>query len=1679
MSATQDEAAFDGKDWYWVKHESKHDKNDKHHGLRYSKAWLLTTTEKDQLILRTSNGTEITTPRDEAHPVNPPRFDGVQDMSALTYLNEPSIAHNLNIRFDAGDIYTYSGLFLVAVNPYRSLPIYTSQMVKSISGGATGASKPHIFAIADQAYRNMLTTSSAQSILITGESGAGKTENTKRVIQYLTARASGTDSSLESRILQANPALESFGNAQTVRNDNSSRFGKYIRTFFSTDGAIAGARISWFLLEKSRVTQQAPDERNYHIFYQLLAGATPQMRDELMLLDGPADYNYLKSANRTIAGVSDKAGFKTLEDSLSVMDIDKTQQTAIFSVLSAVLLLGNIDILGDRNGQARFAHHEQVEKVCHLLGVDVVQFSNIVNSPRTQAGKEWIVQARTTAQAQAALGALARALYERNFGYLVDRINQSLTSDVSAESMSNIGVLDMAGFEIFERNSFEQLCINYTNEKLQQFFNHHMFVLEQDEYAREGIDWRFVDFGLDLQPTIDLIDKVHPHIGLLGCLDEECVMPKATDETFTEKMHALWKGKSDKYQPAKFPRDGFVITHYAAPVEYKTAGWLDKNRDPLSAQLSELLSQSAIPHIASLFTDAASSSTGKTGIFRTVAQKHKEQLTLLMSQLNDTEPHFVRCILPNARKSSKEFDFGLVLDQLRCNGVLEGIRIARSGYPNRVSYGDFRSRYAILATPLPKGRFVSGVDAAKHILGELDLGTTAGDDFYKLGVSKVFFRAGVLADLEARREARMHVLVSAIQARARGRLAREDCARRVRQKKAAAQLKIDLHRCLELQEDPWWQLLHRMKPLLSVTKADRDAKLQSREVVKLEAVVEERNAALAKANAGLRQLEASRQDTEEKLRAAEVTQADQQALLMRAKMQEASVTQQLDQARKMITQLERRCAAIETGKAEAEKNADKLKSQVAAKVELVATLTADKAAAAKRGKQLEADVEKGMKRHELATRAQTVAEDKLAAVKQELEKTKNDLKGERKTRVDADARIAELKCNIESMRALQASALAEKDLAITTTETDLGTLKKKIAEIEKQSAIHEQQKKEAHASLEVERHTSSGHLAKLGQVEIALADAKAKIVTLTKLETELHAAKATITSLQRLEAELESAKKALQTLKKSQVELEAARESTKALRADLTAERATSDSLRQQLEGNAKAAVLQTELEHAKAELTALRQQILKQDNTTTAEQFKARREVEKVQTEVRRLQVINADLVKQMARAQQELQQAAGSTQSVLSAAVERKLETQVSELKTRVATADKENEDLRAQLKSAHGKLGGALTHMMTQPKSMHKDSVEAAQLRLELETGKNDMERLQNDLLRAQGKLKTLQQLDDNLVASQVRELLDEKQRLASRLEDKEEQCQQALSAHAIAVKSETKLQHDLATSQEETERQRKLAEQAEKRRSDVQQQLRLAQKQLLALHESPRMSPTTEQNVDRLAIGNTASPVIHGNGRSRTNSMAQNFEFPAHHSPLPSPTRSPGRSPVRTQMSANAGDVFNGPREDHSLARRPQALPPTPTRRQDGSPTRSLGSPSRLDHSPARQVYPEQSTEVTLLTQENRKLQSMLEAAKAGKAYARPGTSPHSPRQPLPSSPSHARSKSSVAELDNLQRAAKREVEGLLSKLADDKIKLVEDVEYTHAQLRESEAALHQAAQRNKELEVALRRAQAHR
>ncbi|KAF1440229.1 MYH1B protein, partial [Pygoscelis papua] len=574
--------------------------------------------ESGKVTVKTEGGETLTVKDDQIFSMNPPKYDKIEDMAMMTHLHEPAVLYNLKERYAAWMIYTYSGLFCVTVNPYKWLPVYNPEVVLAYRGKKRQEAPPHIFSISDNAYQFMLTGECLTSLTAiytkNGESGAGKTVNTKRVIQYFATIAASGDKkkeeqqpagkmqgTLEDQIISANPLLEAFGNAKTVRNDNSSRFGKFIRIHFGATGKLASADIETYLLEKSRVTFQLKAERSYHIFYQIMSNKKPELIEMLLITTNPYDYQYVSQGEITVPSINDQEELMATDSAIDILGFTPDEKTAIYKLTGAVMHYGNLKFKQkQREEQAEPDGTEVADKAAYLMGLNSADLLKALCYPRVKVGNEYVTKGQTVQQVYNAVGALAKSVFEKMFLWMVVRINQQL--DTKQPRQYFIGVLDIAGFEIFDFNSLEQLCINFTNEKLQQFFNHHMFVLEQEEYKKEGIEWEFIDFGMDLAACIELIEKP---MGIFSILEEECMFPKATDTSFKNKLYDQHLGKSNNFQKPK-PGKGkaeahFSLVHYAGTVDYNISGWLEKNKDPLNETVVGLYQKSSMKTLALLF----------------------------------------------------------------------------------------------------------------------------------------------------------------------------------------------------------------------------------------------------------------------------------------------------------------------------------------------------------------------------------------------------------------------------------------------------------------------------------------------------------------------------------------------------------------------------------------------------------------------------------------------------------------------------------------------------------------------------------------------------------------------------------------------------------------------------------------------------------------------------------------------------------------------------------------------------------------------------------------------------------------------------------------------------------------------------------------------------------------------
>ncbi|KAM9098685.1 unconventional myosin-Vb isoform X2 [Sarcophilus harrisii] len=715
---------------------------------------------------------------------NPDILVGENDLTALSYLHEPAVLHNLKVRFlESNHIYTYCGIVLVAINPYEQLPIYGQDVIYAYSGQNMGDIDPHIFAVAEEAYKQMARDEKNQSIIVSGESGAGKTVSAKYAMRYFaTVGGSASETNIEEKVLASSPIMEAIGNAKTTRNDNSSRFGKYIQIGFDKRHHIIGANMRTYLLEKSRVVFQADEERNYHIFYQLCAAASlPEFKE--LALTCAEDFFYVSQGRDTsIDGVDDAEDFEKTRQAFTLLGVRESHQISIFKIIASILHLGNVEIQAERDGESCSIspQDEHLGNFCTLLGVEHSQMQHWLCHRKLVTTSETYVKTMSLQQVVNARNALAKHIYAQLFNWIVGQVNKALHTALKQHSF--IGVLDIYGFETFEVNSFEQFCINYANEKLQQQFNWHVFKLEQEEYMKEQIPWTLIDF-YDNQPCIDLIEA---KLGILDLLDEECKVPKGTDQNWAQKLYDR-HSSSQHFQKPRMSNTSFIVLHFADKVEYHSDGFLEKNRDTVYEEQINILKASKFPLVADLFQDdkdtvSATSSSGKGTSSKisirsarppikaankehkkTVGHQFRTSLNLLMETLNATTPHYVRCIKPNDEKLPFHFDPKRAVQQLRACGVLETIRISAAGYPSRWTYHDFFNRYRVLI----KKRELSNTDKkviCKNVLESL----IKDPDAFQFGRTKIFFRAGQVAYLEKLRADKVRAATIMIQKTVRG-----------------------------------------------------------------------------------------------------------------------------------------------------------------------------------------------------------------------------------------------------------------------------------------------------------------------------------------------------------------------------------------------------------------------------------------------------------------------------------------------------------------------------------------------------------------------------------------------------------------------------------------------------------------------------------------------------------------------------------------------------------------------------------------------------------------------------------------------------------------------------------------------------------------------------------------------
>ncbi|KAM9258359.1 myosin-10 isoform 2-T2 [Cariama cristata] len=1344
------------------------------------------------LVELAENGKKALVNKDDIQKMNPPKFSKVEDMAELTCLNEASVLHNLKDRYYSGLIYTYSGLFCVVINPYKNLPIYSENIIEMYRGKKRHEMPPHIYAISESAYRCMLQDREDQSILCTGESGAGKTENTKKVIQYLAHVASShkgrkdhnIPGELERQLLQANPILESFGNAKTVKNDNSSRFGKFIRINFDVTGYIVGANIETYLLEKSRAVRQAKDERTFHIFYQLLAGAGEHLKSDL-LLEGFNNYRFLSNGYIPIPGQQDKDNFQETMEAMHIMGFSHDEILSMLKVVSSVLQFGNISFKKERNtDQASMPENTVAQKLCHLLGMNVMEFTRAILTPRIKVGRDYVQKAQTKEQADFAVEALAKATYERLFRWLVHRINKALDR-TKRQGASFIGILDIAGFEIFELNSFEQLCINYTNEKLQQLFNHTMFILEQEEYQREGIEWNFIDFGLDLQPCIDLIERPANPPGVLALLDEECWFPKATDKTFVEKL-VQEQGTHSKFQKPRQLKDkaDFCIIHYAGKVDYKADEWLMKNMDPLNDNVATLLHQSSDKFVAELWkdvdrivgldqvtgiTETAFGSAYKTkkGMFRTVGQLYKESLTKLMATLRNTNPNFVRCIIPNHEKRAGKLDPHLVLDQLRCNGVLEGIRICRQGFPNRIVFQEFRQRYEIL-TPnaIPKG-FMDGKQACERMIRALEL----DPNLYRIGQSKIFFRAGVLAHLEEERDLKITDIIIFFQAVCRGYLARKAFAKKQQQLSALKILQRNCAAYLKLRHWQWWRVFTKVKPLLQVTRQEEELQAKDEELMK----VKEKQ---TKVEAELEEMERKHQQLlEEKNILAEQLQAETELFAeaeeMRARL--AAKKQELEEIlhdlESRVEEEEERNQILQNEKKKMQGHIQDLEEQLDEEEGARQKLQLEKVTAEAKIKKMEEEILLLEDQNSKFLKEKKLMEDRIAECTSQLAEEEEKAKNLAKLKNKQEMMITDLEERLkkeEKTRQELEKAKRKLDGETTDLQDQIAELQAQIEELKIQLAKKEEELQAALARGDEEAVQKNNALKVIRELQAQIAE----------LQEDLESEKASRNKAEKQKRDLSEELEALKTELEDTLDTTAAQQELRTKREQEVAE------LKKAIEEETKnheAQIQEIRQRHATA-LEELSEQL------EQAKRFKANLEKNKQGLESDNKELACEVKVLQQVKAESEHKR--------------KKLDAQVQELTAKVT----EGERLRVELAEKANKLQNELDNVSSLLEEAEKKGIKFAKDAASLESQLQDTQELLQE--------ETRQKLN---LSSRIRQLEEEKNNLQEQQEEEEEARKnlekQMLALQSQLVDAKKKVDDDLGTIEGLEENKKKLLKDVE--------------------------------------------------------------------------------------------------------------------------------------------------------------------------------------------------------------------------------------------------------------------------
>eukprot|EP00958_Prasinococcus_capsulatus_P017345 scaffold1947_cov207-Prasinococcus_capsulatus_cf.AAC.32 len=1014
----------------------------------------------------------------------------------LDYLHEPGILFNLSSRFAEDQIYTYSGSILISVNPYKKIPLYGEKQINLYHDVPLGDLPPHVFALADEAFRLMLVESKTQSILISGESGSGKTEAAKQVMNFLASKGKRSTSlqkrlsqvaledwPVSDRVLASNPLLEAFGNAKTVRNNNSSRFGKYIELLFDSNAQIDSARIHTYLLERSRVVHLNSPERNYHIFYQLLNGMSDEQAANFRLTGvdgdkyGPEDFFYTNQSECFEIGEDnfDAVSFAETCKAMQILGIKEEDQEQILRVLAAILHLGNIDFVEDdqhADRASKLADEESLESAGNaaaMLQVEREVLQKALMTRKIQTVEGILVKEMEAEEARESRDALAKKIYSQIFEWLVRAVNSAIDTGVNDRRKKmgrSIGILDIYGFESFEQNSFEQLCINLANEKLQQQFNFTVFKREQEEYRKEKIDWSDIAFE-DNQIVLDLIEK-QPG-GLLSIIDDQCRLPQANHQTLYEEFSqrlARGKGKHPRFDLAKRDPTGFVIHHYAGPVSYRTQLLLEKNKDYAIQEHVALIESSASAFLQSVFLGkesnlnvssrkargrsqsaqdlTAASAKAQSGMkLTTVAMTFKEELTSLMAELNRAHPHYIRCIKPNAEQVSNKFSSPMVIEQLRCGGVMEAVRISCAGFPTRRTYEEFASRYRMLSDMKDKGlQAETGIPAQDMFrMCSLQVIKNVQLKGYQAGRTQIFLKQGQLAVLETFRNNALADKATFIQKIVKGRVERK----RYRALKASAIVIQSSWRGCVGRRIARGRRAEREAELAALAEAERERQRIAEEEERLRLEAEERQRQEEEARKRAEE-ERVRLEQEEHARALAAARAQAEVEMEKS----AEIRELRDKASKVET-LEGKLEAQERACSNQLEELKESKEQIVTSTARVATLEAELKASNEAVMALEQEVEMWQdKYNQTETRLSDVANE-LALVRSESNSLSSKMEAENAEMKDALQALEISFQNEHSNMSSTKAALDEAHAEMLSLSNDLAAVRSELSKARRET----------------------------------------------------------------------------------------------------------------------------------------------------------------------------------------------------------------------------------------------------------------------------------------------------------------------------------------------------------------------------------------------------------------------------------------------------------------------------------------------------------------------------------------------------------------------------------------------------------------------------------------------------